>query len=734
MNRLHPFAKRRRIFFNFVLTIALSLLLPSLSRAQSDSATPSSTSPFDNLKKNPELLAEFGRLLESLRIKVQLPSPHSESRLLPLLPDSTLAFASFSNYGPAAAQTLKIFRQELQQSKVLRDWWQHGDLAGNGPKIEDFLEKFAQLHQYLGDEIVVSGAMASQNPGLLVAAEVRKPGLKKFLDDLLTPSAGKANPSVRVLDAKELAAAADDGHAQQLIVFVRPDFVAAGFDLPALRKFSARLERANAEFVSAPFGKRILQAYSGGVTLMAAADLQKILALAPPAMNQNPSLQHSGFADLQYLVWEHQTVAGQPISSTELSFTAPRHSVAAWLAKPAHLGGLDFVSPNAIFAASFILANPVQTLEDIKTLATSPNSNPFAALDLFEKSLNLSVKDDLLSLLAGEITLELDNASPQEQDWKAILRVSDAAHLQRTLTTLLAATHTAVQQSDAAGAILYTLKIPSGNSPKEIGYAFIDGYFVLGAPPALVSDAIALHKSGASLAKSPSFLASLPPGHSSSASALFFQNPVALATLGLRQAAPDMAGSLAKVWGVATPAVLCLYGAEKSIRQESTSPAFDAGVVLVAAAIAIPNLLRSKIAANEAGAVGSIRSINTAQITYDSTYEGRGYAPNLAALGLDPQDSQVSSPEHAGLLDPSLANQNCAGDGWCIKSGYQFLVVGTCKQKYCKEFVAIATPVDTSTGTRSFCSTSDLVIHYQSGLPLHAPITVSECRSWPTIQ
>src|SRR5271154_5351943 len=100
MNRLHPFAKRRRIFFNFVLTIALSLLLPSLSRAQSDSATPSSTSPFDNLKKNPELLAEFGRLLESLRIKVQLPSPHSESRLLPLLPDSTLAFASFSNYGP----------------------------------------------------------------------------------------------------------------------------------------------------------------------------------------------------------------------------------------------------------------------------------------------------------------------------------------------------------------------------------------------------------------------------------------------------------------------------------------------------------------------------------------------------------------------------------------------------------------------------------------------------------
>src|ERR1700723_4699000 len=55
-------------------------------------------------------------------------------------------------------------------------------------------------------------------------------------------------------------------------------------------------------------------------------------------------------------------------------------------------------------------------------------------------------------------------------------------------------------------------------------------------------------------------------------------------------------------------------------------------IILIIAAIAIPNLLRSRMAANEASAVGSIRTMNTAAITYNSTY-GIGYPPSLAAIG-----------------------------------------------------------------------------------------------------
>src|SRR5690348_4455472 len=55
-------------------------------------------------------------------------------------------------------------------------------------------------------------------------------------------------------------------------------------------------------------------------------------------------------------------------------------------------------------------------------------------------------------------------------------------------------------------------------------------------------------------------------------------------------------------------------------------------IILIIAAIAIPNLLRSKMAANQASAVGSVRTINTAAITYNSTY-GNGYPATLVDVG-----------------------------------------------------------------------------------------------------
>ena len=56
-------------------------------------------------------------------------------------------------------------------------------------------------------------------------------------------------------------------------------------------------------------------------------------------------------------------------------------------------------------------------------------------------------------------------------------------------------------------------------------------------------------------------------------------------------------------------------------------------IILIIAAIAIPNLLRSRIAANEASAVGSVRTINTSEVTYASTYPQVGFAL-LASLGV----------------------------------------------------------------------------------------------------
>jgi len=91
-------------------------------------------------------------------------------------------------------------------------------------------------------------------------------------------------------------------------------------------------------------------------------------------------------------------------------------------------------------------------------------------------------------------------------------------------------------------------------------------------------------------------------------------------------------------------------------------------VILTIAAIAIPNLMRSRIAANQASAVGSLHVLNTAEATYSSTYGG--YSPTLGYLGPpDPGSNPV--PSAAGLIDDILSGGS-PGATESSKSGYTF--------------------------------------------------------------
>lgn len=721
--------QRRHYLINCAAIITVLTLSASVCAAQ---ATPA-VQPQD-LNKYRELAVELGPLVGRLCHDLQFPPARSESRLLPLLPESTMTFAGVSNYGDVVHQALIIFREEMQKSSILRDWWQHGEVAAAGPKVVDSLEKVYQLSQYLGEEIVVSGTTEGRDPRLLIVAEVRKPGLKKFLQKMVSELADKSKPAVRVLDLQDLATA-EDRPSQEPLVLVRPDFVVVSLDLATLRSFSARLDRGSWQFASTPFGQRIVQAYQDGVTVLAAADLRKILSQVPPGTEQNQMIfRRTGFADLKYVVWEHRNVAGQAVSQAELSFTGPRHGAASWLAAPAPLGGLDFVSPKAILASAVVLKDPMQIFEDVKELATSSNPNAFAALAQFEQALKLSLKDDLLSQLGGEITVELDNVAPPQPVWKAILRVNDSSRLLQTLNTLLSSAHFNAEQLEDGGVSYYTVRIPSSNPPLEIGYAFVDGYLVIASSRETVAEAVRLHRTGESLGKSKKFLASLPPGHSSGVSALFYQDPIAMALQSLRQSAPEIAEPLAQLVGRVPPTVVCVYGEETAIREASTGFAADVGPVLVVGAIAIPNLLRSRTAANEASAVGTIRTMNTAQIMYSATYPQRGFAPDLATLGPDPRGTNDTSADHAGFIDAILGNASCAASAWCTKSGFRFSVTAVCKQQLCNEYVVVGTPVASDKGGRSFCSTSDEVIRFNTGPPLNSPPNVSECQAWPPLQ
>jgi len=140
-------------------------------------------------------------------------------------------------------------------------------------------------------------------------------------------------------------------------------------------------------------------------------------------------------------------------------------------------------------------------------------------------------------------------------------------------------------------------------------------------------------------------------------------------------------------------------------------------IILIIAAIAIPNLLRARMAANESSAVASVRTVNSAEVTYNSTYPTVGFAPALVNLG--PGGVAVACPTPATsttscLIDGVLAaNGNPAGSG---KSGYQFVTgTGTVTNNVNTGYVIYARPnAIGQTGQRAFCSIEDAVVRWDA--------------------
>lgn len=124
--------------------------------------------------------------------------------------------------------------------------------------------------------------------------------------------------------------------------------------------------------------------------------------------------------------------------------------------------------------------------------------------------------------------------------------------------------------------------------------------------------------------------------------------------------------------------------------------------LLIVSAIAIPNLLRSRIAANEASAVGSLRTLNTAQVTYATSWPGLGFACELTSLGPGAGEPNARG---AGLIDSVLAGGT--------KSGYRFELSGCSGSPNATYFIT-ATP-QPNAGVRIFCTDESGVIRYESG-------------------
>jgi prepilin-type N-terminal cleavage/methylation domain-containing protein len=127
-------------------------------------------------------------------------------------------------------------------------------------------------------------------------------------------------------------------------------------------------------------------------------------------------------------------------------------------------------------------------------------------------------------------------------------------------------------------------------------------------------------------------------------------------------------------------------------------------IVLVIAAIAIPSFLRSRISANESAAAAAVRTVNSAQITYNSTYPTVGFAASLSNLAGTCTGTTIPTSTSACLIDSQLATG--------LRGAYTFTlanVTGTPASNY----NIIAAPVlQNYSGVRYFCSYADAVLRF----------------------
>jgi len=162
-------------------------------------------------------------------------------------------------------------------------------------------------------------------------------------------------------------------------------------------------------------------------------------------------------------------------------------------------------------------------------------------------------------------------------------------------------------------------------------------------------------------------------------------------------------------------------------------------LTILLAAIALPNLLRSQIAANETAAIESLAKINKAEVTYQTAFPTLGFAGTLQALGPGSADGKCREKEpssaHACLIEGALAG---AGSSTRTRAGYWFAVSPTSRDAggVVTGYVAGASAgIFNKTGSRDFCSLEDAVIRFSVPQANSAPATAAPgCAAMTILQ
>jgi len=534
------------------------------------------------------LLAQFATFEHSIG-QIPFPQPRFSSDILDQVPADTLLYISIPNLGQFLSEANQVFQDQLKQSPALEQWWSEAH-PQNTTDLNELIDKVHQTSQYLGDEIVVVAIQQAKKPAVALLADVKQSGLDDYLRTEF-PSPG-SRAGLQILDQSALAAADDvraggDTGRSGGYALIRSDKAVFSNSIAALKIVNAQLNSGASGFASSPFGKQVASAYTRGAGILLAADLQQMMAgkhgFAKVGKHEKQAFEQSGIEDVSYLIAEHRETNGEPENRLHLQFSGPRQGVASWLASPAPIGSLAFITPNAAIAVAALSKDPAAIADDIMSMSMFKHGDQNQEWTEAENKLQINFRADLAATLGGDFLLALDGPVLPTPSWKAVIEVNDSQQLEQTLEKLANASRTQIKGSnvhsiliesaDVSGLLFYSLRDAStGNTIAQ--YTFANGYMIVAPTRALIMEALQTYASGNSLAHSAAFRALLPKDANENYSAIAYQNLTPVLTPLLSQFGGDTADALRQLAADARPTAICARGDQSSIEASSDTHLF----------------------------------------------------------------------------------------------------------------------------------------------------------------
>jgi hypothetical protein len=532
------------------------------------------------------LTAQFATLEQRIAA-IPFPESRYSSDLLPRVPANTLLYISIPNLGDFLGEANAIFHDQLKQSPALRQWWGRGQ-GRNTEDLDAMVGHLREISQYLGDEVVIVGAQDTQadqsHPSFAIVADLRKSGLDEVLRSRF--SSLSAGNGLSVLDEQSLSTATSlTGAKPGGYALMRQHEVVFSDSIPMLKQVNAQLNAGASGFGAGDFGQQITAAYGRGAGVIVAADLHRMIDEKMVHGSGNAEMEKTGMDGVKYLIAEHRESNGIPQNHLNLQFTGARQRVASWLAAPAPMGSLDFVTPNASFAAAVLTKDPTAIVDDIIEMSHAKDDGNEDDLTEAQVQMQTTLRDDLAANLGGEFLISLDGPVLPTPSWKAVIEVRNAGQLENTLEQLAKAVGNQAQgktvhgisidSTEVNGQRFYSVhELASGNVIAN--YTFADGYMIVTPIRALLFQALQSHANGDSLARSAAFKALLPKDDNDNYSAVAYQNLSPVLTPLLSQFGGDSAEAetIRKLAADARPTTVCAWGKDNRIEAASDSSLF----------------------------------------------------------------------------------------------------------------------------------------------------------------